>query len=83
MNKDSHNILIQTSYNDQGLIYVPIIIHAKNEKRDRVKNPFSPHRKQPFWIPKCEFNLVFYVNRNLRVNPLKFKMPKILTEQVF
>lgn len=33
MNKDSHNILIQTSYNDQGLIYVPIIIHAKNEKK--------------------------------------------------
>lgn len=53
------------------------------KKEIGVKNPFSSQRKQPFWIPKREFSLVLYGKRNLRVNNLKFKMPKRQTEQVF
>lgn len=63
----SHNISIQRSYNNQGPIYMPTVTHVKNEKL--VKSPFMLHIKQLFWITKCKFNLILYVNRNLRASP--------------
>lgn len=81
MNEDGRNILIKRFYDNQGPIYVLIIIRVINVKQIRVKNPLHHIRKQPFWITKCvNSRLVLSVNRNLRVNPLKLKMPKILTE---